>query len=204
VTYWFTTSHGNTCHNEPGSSNYVAGEPPKFPLNLINYREKCLNEGFARIGYPNTGDLNELGLGRLAPDGYTFHNIESISKSPLTQNQLRKFATIKAGDYMLIPADEGKLEVHFGMALTVNREIIPPYINPRPKSYYYYHDVANGGYYECAHRVNVKWCKDENGDFREFYVPEIGGLWRQAFGRLSKPPESLRAVLSKSECDFLK
>jgi hypothetical protein len=203
MAYWFTTSHGNTCHNEPGTSNYVEGEPPKFPLTLINYREKCLFDGFARIGYPNTGDLMDIGRGRLASEGYSFFDIETISKSSLTQNQLRKFASILAGDYILLPAFEGEFMVHFGIVLTVNREVIPPYINPRPNAYYYYHDVANGAYYECAHRVNVKWCKDENGDFREFYLPEIGGLWRQAFGQLSNPPESLRVIVGKSECGFL-
>jgi hypothetical protein len=202
MTYWFTTSHGNTCHNEPGTPNYVEGEPPKFPLTIINYRGQCLEDGFARIGYPNTGDLNELGRARLAPNGYSFYDIASISKSPLTQNQLKKFSSILAGDYILIPADEGEFEIHFGLVLTIRRDVIPPYINPRPKAYYYYHDISNGAYYECAHRINVKWCMEENRDFREFYVPEIGGLWRQAFGQLSKTPESLRAVVSKSECSF--
>ncbi len=117
MNFWFTKSHGNTCHNQPGSLNYVEGEPPKYPLVEINYREKCLNDGFARIGYPNTGDLNELGRGRLAPNGYSFSDVETISKSPLTQTQLTKFATIKAGDFILIPADEGLYQVHFGMVL---------------------------------------------------------------------------------------
>ena len=130
VDFWFTTSHGNTCHNQPGTPNYVEGEPPLYPLVEINSREKCLTEGFARIGYPNTGDLNELGRGRLAPNGYSFYNVETISQSPLTQSQLTNFASIKAGDFICIPADEEQYQVHFGMVLKIDKGIILQYINP--------------------------------------------------------------------------
>ena len=198
--FWFTTSHGNTCHNQPGNPNYVEGEPPKYPLVEINYREKCLNDGFARIGYPNTGDLNEPGRGRLAPNGYSFSNVETISKSPLTQGQLTKFATIKAGDFILIPAnaDEEQYMVHFGMVLSIDKGIFRPYINPRPNAYYYYYDIAKGDYYECAHRVNVLWAKDKNGDFGVFHVPEIGGTWRMAFGQLHKATKMLLIIARKA------
>jgi hypothetical protein len=46
---------------QPGSPNYVEGEPSQYPLTAINYRRKCLDDGFACISNPNTGDLNELG-----------------------------------------------------------------------------------------------------------------------------------------------
>lgn len=196
--FWFTTSHGNTCHNQPGTPNYVEGEPPTYPLVQINYREKCLIEGFARIGYPNTGDLNELSRGQLAPNGYSFFDVEAISQSPLTQNQLSKFATIKAGNYILIPADEERFQIHFGLVLTIDKRIIKPYVHPRQNAYYYYYDIAKGDYYECAHRVNVLWAKDEKGDFGIFHVPEIGGIWRMAFGQLHTPPNILLNIARKA------
>ncbi len=194
MNFWFTTSHGNTCHNQPGTPNYVEGEPPTYPLVAINYREKCLNEGFARIGYPNTGDLNDLGRGRLAPNGYSFYDVETISKSQLTQGQLIKFANIKAGDFILIPADGEQHQVHFGMVLKIDKGIIAPYINPRPNAYYYHHDIAIGDCYECSHRVNVLWAKDEIGDFSVYSVPELGGIWRKAFGQLLKKTERLLSM----------
>jgi hypothetical protein len=197
MNFWFTTSHGNTCHNQPGTPNYVEGEPPTYPLVAINYREKCLNDGFARIGFPNTGDLNELGRGRLAPNGYSFYDVETISNSPLTQSQLTKFAAIKAGDFILIPAEE-QFQVHFGLVLTIDKGIVRPYINPRPNAYYYYYAIPKGGYYECAHRVNVLWVKDESGDFGVFDIPEIGGVWRMAFGQLYKANEKLLKIATKA------
>lgn len=192
--FWFTTSHGDTIHNQPGTPNYVEGEPPQYPLVKINYRVKCLEDGFARIGYPNTGDLNERGRGRLALNGYSFSNVETVSHSKLTQRQLNQFANIKAGDYILIPADEDQYQVHFGSVLTSDKKIVKPYINPRIKAYYYYYDIAKGDYYECAHRVNGKWSMDENGEFGVFEVPEIGGIWRQAFGQLHKASERLHNI----------
>jgi hypothetical protein len=189
--FWFTTSHGFTCHNQPGTPNYVEGEPPQYPLVQINYRQKCIREGFARIGYPNTGDLRQLGHGRLAPKGYSISDVETISGSRFTKNQLNRFANIKAGDYILIPADEEPFQVHLGLVLTNKREIVQPYIHPRINAYYYYYDLAKGDYYECAHRVNVFWVNNENGDIRVIDVPEIGGIWRMAFGQLQSIPNRL-------------
>ena len=192
--FWFTTSHGDTIHNQPGTPNYVEGEPPQYPLIQINYREKCLNDGFARIGYPNTGDLNDLGRGRLAPNGYSFSDVETVSGSPLTQSQLKRFASIKVGDFILIPADQDLYQIHFGMVLTIDKKIVKPYINPRINAYYFYYDISKEDYYECAHRVNVQWARDENGDYGVFNVPEIGGVWRLAFGQLHKASERLRNI----------
>ena len=186
--FWFTASRGKTCHNQPSSPNYVKGEPPLYPKNEINYRIKCLNEGFARIGYPNTGnlDLNEFGHGRLAPNGYTFTDVDTISKSSLTKGQLRKFSTIKAGDIIMMPADKERFQIHFGMVLKKDKMPVMPDADHRPNAYYYYYDLAQGDYYECAHRVNVRWAKDGNGRFDVFFIPEIKGTWIKAFGQFDK------------------
>ena len=54
---WFARSNGNTGHNNPDSSRFVAGEPPDYPETAFNYRAIWLSGGFARIGWPATGDL---------------------------------------------------------------------------------------------------------------------------------------------------
>jgi len=70
-------------------------------------------------------------------------------------------------------------------------------INPRPPAYFYYYDILKGDYYECAHRVNVQWAKGEDEEFGIFDVPEIGGIWRQAFGQLQMATERLHTIARK-------
>jgi hypothetical protein len=48
---WFTTSDGNTLHNNPKAPNFVPGEPPKNPnISKIDYRIECIQKGIARYG----------------------------------------------------------------------------------------------------------------------------------------------------------
>lgn len=109
---WFVRSNGNTGHNAPDSPDFVPGEPPLFPEVAFDYREKCLAEGFARIGWPNTGDLRNPGIGRLAPDGYSFETIDTSKQEYLTQ-----FVSIRVGDLILIPSGEGEHSVHLGVVV---------------------------------------------------------------------------------------
>jgi hypothetical protein len=177
---WFTRSNGDTPLNNPKSLDYVAGEPPKYPKKEYNYRLKCLDEGFARIGWPNTGNLTVKNPIRLAPKGYSFESIEKLHK-----NYLIKFKSIKAGDFVLIPADDDRGEVHLGIVLTKDRLSVKPYLDPRPDAYYHYFDLSKGDWYECAHRVNVKWAKTEGQDFAVFTVKAVEGvMWIKAFGKV--------------------
>ena len=72
---YFTTSHGETLHNNPNTKDYVPGELPLNSSQQLTYRQTCLSQGFSRIGWPNTGDLREdhFGENRLAPEGYSLH-----------------------------------------------------------------------------------------------------------------------------------
>jgi hypothetical protein len=177
---WFVRSNGATAHNNPETVDYVPSEPPKFPLIEFNYRQKCLDQGFARYGWPNTGDLTLLIPIRLAPLSYSFNELEARYKSYLT-----KFSSIKAGDLILIPADQDRGDVHLGIALTVHRKKVPPYVEPRPNAYYYYHDISKGDWYECAHRVNVLWAQTENEGFSIFRIKATEGIvWNLAFSPL--------------------
>jgi len=177
---WFVRSNGDTVHNDPSTPDYVPDEPPEFPKVECNYRLKCLKQGFARIGWPNTGDLTLETPVRLAPNGYSIHNLESRYLG-----YLYSFSGILAGDLILIPADQDRGDVHLGIALTVKGEKIPPYINPRPKAYYYYHNISKGDWYECAHRVNVLWACTNQDDYSIFHVKAVEDIiWIYAFSQV--------------------
>jgi len=178
---WFVRSNGETAHNNPHDLGYVPNEPPVYPLKEFNYTQKCLEEGFARYGWPNTGDRREKNPERLAPLSYSYNDLDTRYKT-----YLNKFSSIKAGDLVLIPANaQNRGDVHLGIALTTDRRIIPPYIEPRPNAYYYHHDIAKGDWYECAHRVNVLWAQSEDGEFSIFHINATEDvIWLLAFAQV--------------------
>jgi hypothetical protein len=75
--------------------------------------------------------------------------------------------------------------VHLGVVIRrspdTRQEIPAPLGSP---AYYYHHDVPNGGWYECAHRVDVRWHRDTRHVPVVHSFPQIGGAWRSAFSRL--------------------
>jgi len=192
---WFIRSNGETLHNNPETVDYVPGEPPEYPLKEFNYRLKCLEDGFARYGFPNTGDLTLKQPTRLAPLGYSFQDIETRYKT-----YLRKFLSIEAGDIILIPADQDSGEVHLGIALTVDRKKVVPYINPRPSAYFYYHNIEQHDWYECAHRVNVQWATSGPNDFSVFRIHETeGNVWIHAFSQVKDDNGAIYQAAMKSK-----
>lgn len=195
MTVWFVRSNGETAHNNPQTNDFVPGEPPNFPNKEFNYRQKCLEEGFARYGWPNTGDIRKQNPTRLAPSGYGFLDIDTRY-----QTYLEKFTSIKAGDLILIPADQNRGDVHIGIALTQERQKFPPYINLRPSAYYYYHNISNGDWYECAHRVNVLWSKNNNGDYAVANFPATAGIvWILAFAEVHDEDGQIYHFAQKSK-----
>lgn len=177
---WFTRSNGLTPLSNPNKPDYVKGEPPEYPKEEYNYRLKCLHDGFARIGWPNTGDLSQIDPKRLAPEGYSLQSIEAIHRK-----YLLLFRTIKAGDLMLIPADESECEVHVGLVLTKEKVAVKPYIEPRPIAYFHYVNIPLGDWYECAHRVNVKWAITQDGDYAIMNAKSVIGIaWIKAFSEI--------------------
>jgi hypothetical protein len=196
---WYASGGGVTLHNKRGTPNYVEGEPPKYPVVELEYiRWKSLVEGFARCGYPNTGSLDseEIGSGRLALNGYTLDTVATVSReSRLAKSQLLGFASIKAGDFILMVAPGDAYNFHFGMILTKEKTRVNPHISPRPNAYYFYHEIKSGDYYECAHRVNVEWAKEQSGDYAEVYAPKIH--YRLAFSQVHEDMERLQSYIKK-------
>ncbi len=174
---WFVRSNCETAHNDPlnNKENYVPGEPLG---KKADYREKCLSDGFARIGWPNTGPLRPgFDSKRLAPKGYTFESIESRYQGYLTD-----FASIATGDLILMPAGnrlDEVYDVHVGVVVRHNLRVWESRsTQPALPAYYYFHDLPNEQY-ECAHRVDVMWGKDPDGSFG---IRNIKGMnWRLAF-----------------------
>lgn len=178
---WFVRSNGETMHNNPNTVDYIPGEPPEYPKREFNYREKCLKQGFARYGWPNTGDLTIENPIRLAPLSYSFQDIDKRY-----QTYLFKFSSIKAGDLILIPADEDYGDVHLGIALTIDGKKVAPYIEPRPNAYFYYHNISEGDWYDCAHRINVLWARTEQSEYSIFHIQTIPStVWILAFSQVN-------------------
>jgi hypothetical protein len=192
---WFIRSNGDTLHNNPNTVDYVPGEPPVFPKKEFNYRLKCLDQGFARYGHPNTGDLRLKNPERLAPLSYSFQSIEKRY-----QTYLRKFSSIKAGDLILIPADKDGGDVHLGIALTVDKKVVVPYIEPRPNAYYYYQDIPKGDWYECAHRINVQWAKTGPQEFSVFpFLANKDNVWILAFSPVTNEDSTIYHEAEKAK-----
>ena len=172
---WFIRCNGETAHNQPGASRYVYGEPPKFPKRKFNYVDECLHKGFARVGFPGTGNLRDENWRSRANDVYgpqiKFHHV----------GYLEQFSSIIIGDIVLLPTYRKHYEVHLGIVISPRQETKYDQIG---LAYYYYYDISKGDWYDNAHRVNVQWLQDSNRSFSSFDVPEIGGTWRRSFGQV--------------------
>jgi hypothetical protein len=188
---WFVRSNGETAHNNPSTVNYVPGEPPDYPERKHNYREKCLRDGFARIGWPNTGDLRQIGLGRLAINGYAFGKFDEIYQEH-HQRYLIKFAEIRTGDLILIPADTQRYDVHIGVAGIRDRKTREISLAPGLRAYDYFHDIPNKEWYECAHRVGVLW------GIGIYPIADLGGVWLRAFGSVNKGKDAAIKAAKKA------
>jgi hypothetical protein len=190
---WFTRSNGDySMHSFPEEpEHYVEGEP----TGPFNYRPKCLGEGFARIGWPNAGDLLDGYRGRLAPDSYSIESGVDLEH----KRYLRDFASIQVGDLVLIPADAGEHHVHLGLVVRRarrTRQEVPA--ETGESAYYYFHDIPGWDWYECAHRVDVRWHRLGSGDYAAYYVPELGGIWRRAFSRVVTAQQRVMALAKRA------
>ena len=173
---WFIRSNGETAHNEPGTSLHMDGEPPAFPARKFNYRKECLDKGFARVGWPGTGDLREPTWRSQARQTYG-----SMMKRHHVR-YLQQFVHILPGDLVLLPTDGRCYQVHLGVVVPPRR---PELARAGIPAYYYYFDIPGRNWYENAHRVDVDWAKGADGAHGEFNIPGIGGTWRRGFGQVT-------------------
>jgi hypothetical protein len=186
---WFVRSNGESAHNNPAEpAHFIPGEPEG---ETFDYREKCLQEGFARIGWPNTGDLRKPGQGRLAPDSYTLETLP-----PDCRRYLEGFQSIRAGDLILIPAATGRYTVHLGLVIRRDAATGKEAAWQAGRPAYHFHlpsPPSEKDPYECAHRVDVRWQRI-NGEFAEHRFADLGGIWLRPFGKVVKARDAVLAA----------
>ena len=109
------------------------------------------------------------------------------------QRYLQGFASIRAGDLVLIPAESGQYRVHLGLVVRrdggTRREVTWQRGHPA----YYYHlpsPPSEEDPYECAHRVDVRWQQPGNEPAGQRFE-ELGGIWLRAFGKVQKAREAV-------------
>ena len=176
---WFVRSNGDTLHNEPGSTRFVPGERPVFPDKTFNYREECLRDGFARVGWPATGDLRQPNWEERARSVY------GSSWDTRYRKYLAQFATIRTGDVMVMPARAEVGAVHVGAVLLREPETTRILsVRHGLPAYRYFYSPESGARFENAHRVGVLWDAEETGAPGVHVVQGLGGPWRRFFTRL--------------------
>ena len=163
---YFIRVNGDTLHNNPNNARYyVPGEPPQWPKTRFNYVDFCLEKQIVRIGWPDTGDLSLASKSGALAQGYSLSTL-----APYVQKYLLGFADIETGSIVLMPDAKHSGDLYVGKVT---------------EAYYYKHQVPDEPY-ECAHRLGVKWNRDEAGKPRIYSASELnistkGGFWTRAF-----------------------
>jgi hypothetical protein len=189
---WFVRVNGDTSHNEPGTPNYVPGEPPQYPKKDFNYYKECLQDGFARIGWPNSGPLRPgFESKRLAVNGYSLEKLEEDPRrNTRIREYLEQFASIRPGDIILIPAYTVPHDIYLGVVVKRDHQAGEESLDPRLHAYYYFHDIPNKAWYENAHRVDVRWDKTR--------IHHIEGWnWRLAFSPVKHNGARIAAEIAR-------
>jgi hypothetical protein len=166
---WFVRSNGETGHNEPGTDLYIPGEPPVYPERIFDYRNLCLDGGFIRIGWSASGDIRKPGWESQVRNSYPGIDDHTL-------RYLKQFSIVGKGDIILMPSGTGQYWVHLG--------IVEP--NGDKPLYSYHYDTKTGDWYENAHRLPVRWLRRSSGHWMTEYLPDLGGNWFHAFGRVVK------------------
>ena len=159
---YFIRVNGDTGHNNPGNPDcFVPGEPPGFPRTAFNYFQRCLEQGFVRIGWPDVGDLS-VGNGH----GALSHCYRLPDLEPYIQRNLLRFADIPKGSTILMPNKANSGDLAIGTTVS---------------AYFFFHQVPQD-----PHRIRVQWDTDSQGEpivyrARRLGIPTTGGFWRRAF-----------------------
>lgn len=159
--------NGKTSHNDPTCADcFVPGEPPTYPKTAVNYFRKCLDENFVRIGWPDVGDLDTRDKHGALVNCYDWQRLRQH-----VRDYLDAFFHIPVGSAVLMPNKDRPGDLCIGTT---------------PSRYYFSHNVPNDPY-ECAHRIDVNWDTDKQGNPVMYQAGQLGidihnrALWGRAF-----------------------
>jgi hypothetical protein len=188
---YYIRANGDTFHNNPSNKFYIQGEPPKFPKKTFNYQKECLEDGFARVGHPGTGDLRDPSWRKKAFDIY------GLDENHLHFSFLEEFRLIRTGDYILLPTGKS-YEAYIGKVVKrdlFTRDVVSSSIGEN--AYYYYFDVSKKQWYDNAHRVDVIWAQEPDGNLAKRKFTEIGGMWRRGFYKVGSMKSRVLATINR-------
>ncbi len=172
----FVRANGPTLHDRKDRPECFVEGPSLAVGRVMNALPFCLANDIARIGWPDTGDLRRPAAERAdaRANCYTFDGLPQK-----TQQQLRAFAAIRVGDWVMVPDIETSGLLYAGQVTQPYSYVPGP---PDP--------------YEAAHRVSVRWFMDGNQPLR-LWARRLGfrtsGWWLWAYHQLS-PAEGAAVV----------
>lgn len=167
--FYFVRVNGPTLHDNPKKSDcYVGIEPESFKRHgYSNYLNYCFENDIVRMGWPDVGDLRKDNRSGAKANCYNLFSLKEHIRG-----YLLAFSLIQPGSILIVPNRDKSGDI---------------YICEVVQAYWY----DTSGPYECAHRVGVKWDRDNQGQpilytAEKLAVP-IGGWWLRAFHEIMDP-----------------
>ena len=185
---YLVRANGKTVHNDPSRAGcYVERSVSDAGGDEFDFSDYCARAGFARIGWPDVGDLGQPPQ-RRAGARADCYDLDSLRRDePGVADDLLAFAAIAVGSAIVMPQKASASLAYVGRVTEPYRYLPGP---PEP--------------YECAHRVGVAWLSQGKAA-RRFAASRLGlstrgGFWRWRFARLTGgSAEAVRSVLASGE-----
>ena len=173
--FFFIRANGKSAHCEDNrkanrKGDRMPGEPPDNRDHYFSYVDKCLADGFIRIGWPNSGDLREDSPKPPLPKCH-YNCVKGLK--PHIQHYLRSFQAIEPGSVILMPDRDHPGRLYLGVVADND-------------AYEYFYNPPSDPF-ECAHRRRVKWLPTGPLHAKDFGISIAGGVWRRAFAQIRDP-----------------
>lgn len=166
--YYFVRVNGPTLHDNPKKIDcFVAVEPESFKRDgYSNYLSYCFENDIVRMGWPDVGDLSKGNrLGAKA----NCYNLSTLKI--YIRGYLSGFSNIQPGSVLIVPNRDNSGDIYIC-------KVVKPY----------WYDTS--GPYECAHRVGVKWDRNNQGKPVLYTNEQLGiskgGWWLRAFQEIKQ------------------
>ena len=182
---YLVRANGKTVHNDPLRAGcYVKGSVVDASGEDFDFSDFCARAGFARIGWPDVGDLGQPPQRRVGAraDCYDLNSLRR--DEPGVADDLLSFAAVAVGSAIVMPHKASASLAYVG------RVTAPYHYRPGPPEPY-----------ECAHRLGVAWLS-RGESAQRFAASRLGlstrgGFWRWRFAKLTgESAEAVRSVLA--------